>query len=198
MESEKQLLYRKEKEDSVYRLPCWILGWFYTSVTLCIWDATFIMCRPHSLPGGSLSFIWKPYKYYITVDQRYADVNDPFVFGISLFNCLEVILNIVTIILHYRSSRHTIPLAFTVSVMTFWKTLFYLYAFSDCGGGAPYRVGNSALQEFFIFVVPNGIWILVPFAVMMALWPRMVPEVSDASQGNGTQVRSSRVSKKQA
>ncbi|KAK7464012.1 hypothetical protein BaRGS_00037976 [Batillaria attramentaria] len=162
-------------KQSAFRLPGWVLGWFYATAAICTYDASFIVLRPHSLPGGKLAPIWKPYTLYFDVDQRYKDVADPFVYGISLFNYLEIILNIITIVLHYRSSRHTIPLAFTVTVMTFWKTLFYFYGFTETGGGAPYRIGNTAMQEFFLVVIPNGFWVVVPFAVMVALWSRMVP-----------------------
>lgn len=164
--------------DSVkypYQLPGWVLAWFYATAAICTWDASFIMLRPHTLPGGSLHTFWKPYSLYIGVDQRYLDINDPFVFGISLFNYAEVVMNIATIILHYRNSHHTIPLAFTVSIMTFWKTLFYFYAFTYLGGGGPYRVGNTLWTEFFLVVIPNGIWVILPFAVMVALWSRFVP-----------------------
>ncbi|XP_076446919.1 uncharacterized protein LOC143284149 [Babylonia areolata] len=152
---------------SPHRLPGWVLGWFYATAAICTWDASFIILRPLSLPGGALHSLWKPYSLYIVVDQRYLDVNDPFVYGISLFNYAEVILNVITIFMHYRNSRHTIPLAFTVSTMTFWKTLFYLYGFSDLGGGGPFRVGNDGLEEFFLVVIPNGMWVLFPFLVMV-------------------------------
>jgi hypothetical protein len=59
--------------------------------------------------------------------------------------------------------------------MTFWKTLFYFYAFSEVGGGAPYRVGNGLWEEFLLVVIPNGIWILLPFLAMAVLWPRIIP-----------------------
>jgi len=160
---------------SLYQLPRWVLWWFYTTAIVCTWDASFIFLRPHTLPGGSLFKFWSPYVHYIAVDQRYKDVNDPFVFGISLFNYLEVILNVITIVMHYRRSRHTIPLAFTVTVMTFWKTLFYFYGFSEMGGGGPYRKGNSTMQEFLLVAIPNGIWVLLPFLVMVVLWERIVP-----------------------
>lgn len=76
---------------------------------------------------------------------------------------------------HYNNSRHTVPLAFTVSVMTFWKTFFYLFGFSEYGGGAEFRVDNSSLEEFFLVLIPNGVWIVLPFFVMVALWSRLIP-----------------------
>ncbi|XP_070197665.1 uncharacterized protein [Littorina saxatilis] len=167
--------------ETIYKLPGWMLAWFYATAVVCTWDASFIILRPWTLPGGSLFPYWSPYSLYIAVDQRYKDVNDPFVYGISLFNYLEVALNVITIILHYRNSRHTIPLAFTVTVMTFWKTLFYFYGFSELGGGAAFRMGNTAWEEFLLVVVPNGIWIIVPFVVMAVLWSRMIPEQLPAS-----------------
>ncbi|KAL8569286.1 hypothetical protein ACOMHN_029907 [Nucella lapillus] len=133
------------------------------------------MLRPHTLPGGSLHTFWKPYSLYIGVDQRYSDINDPFVYGISLFNYVEVILNIITIILHHRNNRHTTPLAFTVTIMTLWKTFFYFYGFSQLGGGGPYRVGNTLWTEFLLVVIPNGVWIVLPLAVIVALWSRFCP-----------------------
>lgn len=45
------------------RLPGWILGWMYTNALICTWDASFIMFRPHSLPGGAYSWIWYFCKY---------------------------------------------------------------------------------------------------------------------------------------
>lgn len=158
-----------------YRLPRWVLGWFYTTAVVCTWDASFIFLRPHTLPGGKLFPFWRPYSMYITIDQRYKDQSDPFVFGISLFNYFEVVLNIIAIVMHYKNSPHTAPLAFTVSVMTFWKTLFYFYAFSELGGGGPFRVGNTFWEELLLVVIPNGIWILLPFMVMAALWSQMIP-----------------------
>ena len=59
--------------------------------------------------------------------------------------------------------------------MTFWKTLFYFYGFSEAGGGAAYRVGNNGLDEFIWVVIPNGIWIILPFMAMVKLWPTFVP-----------------------
>ena len=47
-----------------YQLPKWILNWFYVTVVVCIWDASFILCRPHSLPGGAWNKFWYLCKYY--------------------------------------------------------------------------------------------------------------------------------------
>ena len=46
-------------------LPGWIIGWFIFTAIICTWDASFIMLRPLSFPGQSLSSVWYPCKYWI-------------------------------------------------------------------------------------------------------------------------------------
>ena len=49
--------------SAAYRLPRWVLGWFYSTAVICTWDAAFILLRPYTLPGGVLFFFWRPCKY---------------------------------------------------------------------------------------------------------------------------------------
>ncbi|XP_069130303.1 uncharacterized protein [Argopecten irradians] len=166
--------------EGLLQMPGWVLLWFYATAVICTWDASFIVFRPHSLPGGKLAYIWYLYKYYVTVDQRYPDLKDDFVFAQSLLNYAEVVLNIIAIIMHYRKSRHTVPLAFTVTVMTFWKTVLYflMYVVSDT-----YRKNNTVMEHIFLFVIPNGFWVAVPFFIMIKLWKFILPVVGAASNG---------------
>ncbi|KAJ8298438.1 hypothetical protein KUTeg_024969 [Tegillarca granosa] len=231
------------------KLPGWILTWFYVTAVICTWDASFIMCRPHSLPGGSLAYIWYflvhvggvvlvhdgggddddddddydgddydggdddddddgddddddgddesdddtdvvvgvfcCYKYYVVVDQRYNDVTDAFVFAQSLLNYVEVLFNVITIGMHYWNARHTRMLAFTVTVMTFWKTVLYFLMFTEFCGAGHYRVGITLMQEIFIFAIPNGVWILVPFLALIKLWSMLVNPTVQVEEKNG-------------
>lgn len=167
------------------KLPGWILTWFYVTAVICTWDASFIMCRPHSLPGGSLAYIWYFYKYYVVVDQRYNDVTDAFVFAQSLLNYVEVLFNVITIGMHYWNARHTRMLAFTVTVMTFWKTVLYFLMFTEFCGAGHYRVGITLMQEIFIFAIPNGVWILVPFLAIIKLWSMLVNPTVQVEEKNG-------------
>ncbi len=49
------------------------LVWLIISLPLVIWDASYVMLRPHSMPGGYLhSPIWTPYALYGTVDHIYG------------------------------------------------------------------------------------------------------------------------------
>lgn len=162
------------------QLPNWALIWFYATAAICTWDATFIMLRPHTLPGGYISSPWYVYKYYVTLDQRYNDTEDAYVFAQSLMNYLEVVINIVTIIMHYRKSHLTIITAFTVSVMTMWKTVLYFLMMSDFCTNSVYRQGNNAWEEFVLVFIPNFFWIVMPTAVMVAFWKYLTPMVENA------------------
>ncbi|XP_060082922.1 uncharacterized protein LOC132562208 [Ylistrum balloti] len=177
--------------ESALQMPGWVLYWFYSTAVICTWDASFIVFRPHSLPGGSLASIWYLYKHYVTVDQRYNDLKDDFVFAQSLLNYVEVILNIIAIFMHYRKSRHTLPLAFTVTVMTFWKTVLYflMYVVSDT-----YRKNNTMTEHIFLFLIPNGVWVVLPFLVMVKLWGMLLPP----SASDGSRVPNSRKRKTKA
>ncbi|GFN83941.1 emopamil-binding protein [Plakobranchus ocellatus] len=157
------------------QLPRWILIWFLLTAVICTWDASFIVFRPHSLPGRSMAWLWFAYKYYITVDQRYLDTSDAYVYAQSLLNYAEALINIVTIIMHFYQSRHTVATAFMVSVMTMWKTVLYFLMFTDLCTGSQYRQGNTLLEEIFLMVIPNFVWIVVPSAVMVVLWGYLVP-----------------------
>ena len=76
---------------------------------------------------------------------------------------------------HYQQRRVTRPLAFTVSVMTFWKTVLYIAMFYELAGGRDFRKGNTLLEEVFLVLIPNGIWLLLPGLCMLQLWPDILP-----------------------
>ncbi|KAL3447901.1 hypothetical protein BJX65DRAFT_307578 [Aspergillus insuetus] len=47
--------------------------WFFISCPLVLWDAGYVLLRPHSMPGGKWhSPIWTPYALYGTVDYIYG------------------------------------------------------------------------------------------------------------------------------
>jgi hypothetical protein len=47
--------------------------WLFISCPLVLWDAGYVLLRPHSMPGGKWhSPIWTPYALYGTVDYIYG------------------------------------------------------------------------------------------------------------------------------
>ena len=43
-------------------VPTWVSAWLIISGLVCIWDASFVLLRPRSLPGGDLAHVFSPCK----------------------------------------------------------------------------------------------------------------------------------------
>jgi hypothetical protein len=66
---------------------------------ICIWDASFVLLRPRTMPGGDLHKFWAPYALYIQVDHLYGDLKDTFVFWVAILNLIEVYIFLATVLL---------------------------------------------------------------------------------------------------
>jgi len=128
-----------------------------------------VLLRPHTLPGGKWNYVFQPYNLYIEVDPIYKDPNDAFGIGQTWMNLVEICLNIITILMHTRGKAGlAVLLAFMVSTMTLAKTVLYFLICSPLCGG-PHFVNYIDLKKLiFAFIIPNGIWIVVPFLCVMA------------------------------
>lgn len=60
--------------------------------------------------------------------------------------------------------------------MTFWKTVLYILMFYELAGGKDFRAGNTLMEEIFIVLIPNGVWIVVPLVCMLDLWKEFLGE----------------------
>jgi hypothetical protein len=49
-----------------------VILWLLISIPLVLWDASYVLLRPYSMPGGSLHYLWTPYALYGTVDYIYG------------------------------------------------------------------------------------------------------------------------------
>ena len=74
-----------------------IVAWLALSIPLVIWDAIYILLRPHTLPGGRFHKpIWVPYVLYGAVDKLYGaaawkgGIADGFVVASAVLNVVEV------------------------------------------------------------------------------------------------------------
>ncbi|KAL2826886.1 hypothetical protein BDW59DRAFT_62226 [Aspergillus cavernicola] len=68
--------------------------WLLVSCPLVLWDAGYVLLRPHSMPGGKWhSPIWSPYALYSKVDYVYGwpalNANDGFPATQSILNLVE-------------------------------------------------------------------------------------------------------------
>ncbi|KAI5370333.1 hypothetical protein Slin15195_G012100 [Septoria linicola] len=70
------------------------LIWLAISLPLVLWDAGYVLLRPHSMPGGKWhSPIWKPYALYADIDYVYGfpalQDNNPWTATQTWFNVFE-------------------------------------------------------------------------------------------------------------
>eukprot|EP01084_Bolivina_argentea_P119268 211492_1 len=156
-----------------HRLPMWIVAWLiFTSIVVTM-DATFVLNRP-------ASFKWKifqPYNdIYIHIDKGYGDIYDGFVIAQSWCNLVEMLFNLIAI--YYHLTSNTIASnawCFISTLCTFWKTVIYLLV-NICGGEHGFiHTGHNSIKDLFIFyIIPNGIWIIIPFCVLYSQFTSLI------------------------
>ena len=141
-------------------LPAWTALWFAIAIPVVSWDAAFVFLRPASMPGQSLAWLFPGYDTYTRVDGRYADLADDFIVAQSILNILESAIGLLFLVLFFRRARAAVLVGFTVSVMTLGKTLLYFTC--EAAQGFASLAQASAGETLLYFVIPNGLWILVP------------------------------------
>ncbi|EIN05605.1 hypothetical protein PUNSTDRAFT_74769 [Punctularia strigosozonata HHB-11173 SS5] len=155
------------------RTHWWISFWFIATVPVIFWDAGYCFMRPRSMKGGDLHWIWKPYEIYQEIDYVYGtralENNDGFTNAQSLLNVIETLLNILYV---YRAHVSLDPAAsligFAAATMTLSKTVLYWAQEYYCGGCS---VGHNNLVDLAVYwILPNGLWLLVPSLIIRALW----------------------------
>ncbi|KAK4118419.1 hypothetical protein N657DRAFT_651327 [Parathielavia appendiculata] len=163
-----------------------ILLWMAVSLPLVAWDTAYMLLRPHTMPGGSLHWpLWVPYALYGEVDHMYGfkqwHLRNPFAAAQSLMNLVETVLYLGYLGMWYwygqpgargerravggRVGAWTLLLGFSAAVMTVSKTVLY-WVLEYCSGFD--NIGqNDPWTLFWLWIVPNGAWIVVPLVFMI-------------------------------
>lgn len=171
-------------------LPFWVAVWLLISSILVTIDALFVILRPRTLPGGKWNYLFPHYNIYIHVDKRYADLNDTFNYGQSFMNLAEMCLNIIALIMYNKGKVGlSVLVAFMVSTMTFSKTVFYFLVSSELCGGQHFVNHNDWKSAVFLYIIPNGIWIVVPFLSMVATG-KIIVDCTGNGQTSGKKTKS--------
>lgn len=91
---------------------------------------------------------------------------------------LEIFLNFVAVFLNRKNSKHTLILTFSTTLMVFWKTVFYATLYIRVPeGNIDYINPNATFwQLFWIFIIPTCVWIFIPLAILIWLWPKLTKE----------------------
>lgn len=146
--------------------------WIIISAFIVIWDASFVLLKPHTLPGGKLHRFWQPYDIYTTIDTLYNDETDRFLKIQSVLNYIEASLSILFfLILLRKTDKLQIIGGFgvlIVSCFTFWKTVLYL-SYDE----AFVNYNNEPSVLIFLFLVPNMFWIVMPLFSIISISRRV-------------------------
>ncbi|KAI9360563.1 hypothetical protein BD770DRAFT_441885 [Pilaira anomala] len=156
------------------QVPLWIQAWFFVSSIIVTWDFMYCFLRPYSMEGGALNFIWKPYNLYATIDHFYGPqalvTKDGFTGAQATMNVVETILNFIYLYLLGKDNvavgqAHLV--GFSAALMTCSKTI--LYWLIEPYSGFQHIGHNSVSQLVFLWIIPNGFWIIVPGMIVYAL-----------------------------
>ncbi|KAK9378651.1 uncharacterized protein V2V93DRAFT_375464 [Kockiozyma suomiensis] len=150
--------------------------WFALSNIIVSWDASYILARPHSFPGGKLHFIWKPYALYGTIDYVYGwpayNEKDGFPAAQSFLTLVEAIFMSVYIYTSYftKSPSTRLTGAFIgliAATSCFSKTVLYMLC--EYFSGYKY-VGHNPLPTLvMLYLIPSAPWIFMNFYSMLAI-----------------------------
>eukprot|EP00058_Branchiostoma_floridae_P023666 XP_002609156.1 hypothetical protein BRAFLDRAFT_106287 [Branchiostoma floridae] len=71
-----------------------------------------------------------------------------------------------------KSSSRTVLATLVVQTMTFWKTVLYLLMYVPPMSDVAMLGTSNWLELLFLFIIPNGLWVLIPGATMWEMWGR--------------------------
>ncbi|OCT53831.1 hypothetical protein CLCR_10635 [Cladophialophora carrionii] len=194
-----------------HKVPPLLVIWLYVSLPLVIWDTGYIALRPHSMPGGKFhSPIWKLYALYGTVDYVYGwpawNGHVGFTAAQASLNAVETAMYIYYFIAIYRNASgnllatrsiqsfflgedensvrgpgvaKAVLYLFSAAVMTFSKTV--LYWLNEYFSGFANIGHNSAYNLVFLWIIPNGLWLVFPAYIMYLLGAEILEAMDGSS-----------------
>ncbi|KAF2400178.1 hypothetical protein EJ06DRAFT_510154 [Trichodelitschia bisporula] len=178
-----------------------IVAWLAISLPLVVWDFMYIFLRPYSMPGGAWHApIWSPYAYYVDVDYVYGfpalEAGSGFPAAQSALNAVETALYAVYLAYVYRGHKVAdagvvgrklvgrdaalaVTVGFAAAVGTVSKTVLYWLieyfgAYSNIGHNEPWTL-------FWLWIVPNGLWLLFPAYMIYILGGEIVDGLETAA-----------------
>ncbi|KIY53360.1 hypothetical protein FISHEDRAFT_68966 [Fistulina hepatica ATCC 64428] len=137
-----------------------------------------------SFQGGDLHWIWEPYGLYQEIDYIYGlpafEERDGFPAAQSALNIVETLLNLLYVYLAHVAEWPAAPVVgFASAIMTLWKTVLYIAQEYFCQWCS---VGHNDLRTFLVaWILPNGIWIVIPLLIIMQLWRDIVDGIQCAA-----------------
>jgi len=188
--------------------------WLLISVPLVIWDAGYVLLRPHSMPGGSLHWpLWVPYDLYGKVDYIYGwkayNEHNGFTAAQTLLNVVETSMYLYYLYILYAYGKQAtghgrgapnpaiagflgqqrslggqkgviaLLVGYTAAVMTVSKTV--LYWMNEYYSGFENIGHNSLTNLIFLWIIPNGAWLVLPAYIIYVTGSEIVQGLTIAS-----------------
>ncbi|EKM77576.1 hypothetical protein AGABI1DRAFT_101621 [Agaricus bisporus var. burnettii JB137-S8] len=160
----------------------WISAWFILSAPVVLWDAGYCFMRPRSMKGGDLHWIWRPYELYqVVYGLPGLEQNNGFTNAQSFMNVVETILNLVYIYLAHGVQSPSAPVVgLSAVVMTLAKTVLYWLNDYYCGFC---NIGhNDVFTLITLWIIPNGIWLVIPSIITWVLGNDIAEQLNIASK----------------
>eukprot|EP00053_Salpingoeca_punica_P005324 m.53710 g.53710 ORF g.53710 m.53710 type:complete len:182 (-) comp13189_c0_seq2:167-712(-) len=156
-------------------LPTWVVVWLQVSTLVVTWDLTYVLLRPHSMAGGIYSHFYQPYEKYITIDKMYGHMDEDgtryFIEAQSLLNIVEGFFAQVAVILFVLKISQAEIVAYSVSIASAAKTILYMAI--DHVSGNRFTRHNEFFDLFFLYILPNCLWIVFPLLIVFTLGRQM-------------------------
>ncbi|KAG5917685.1 hypothetical protein E4U42_007153 [Claviceps africana] len=161
------------------------LAWLALSLPLVLWDTGYVLGRPHTMPGGHLHWLWRPYARYAQVDYVYGwkalRENNGFTAAQSLLNVAETFLYVAYLALWRRRGPLALLLGFSAAVMTLSKTVLY-WSHEYYSGFA--NIGHNDFSTLlFLWIVPNGAWLVGSAYMVMSMGREILDGLEVAARG---------------
>ena len=86
------------------------------------------------------------------------------------------LLGQIAVVQHFRGSPLCQLTAFSAALMTFWKTV--LYGTIEVASGGRNTAQASLFDFVFLYVIPNGLWIIFPGYIICVLGRRFAAQLT--------------------
>jgi len=170
------------------------LLWLAISVPLVIWDTIYILGRPHTMEGGWLHWpFWVPYQLYGEVDHVYGwkafNAHSGFSAAQGFLNAVETAMYLAFVRVVYsqgwtvtgRQGATALAIGFSAAIMTLSKTV--LYWANEYYGGFDNIGHNPPFDLFFLWIIPNGAWLVGSTGMICDMGSSIVDGLTIASGG---------------
>ncbi|KAH8165725.1 hypothetical protein CIB48_g2541 [Xylaria polymorpha] len=171
------------------------LFWLAVSLPLVVWDCGYVLMRPRTMAGGDLHWpLWAPYALYGEVDYVYGwkafNANSGFTGAQGFLNVVETVMYAYYAFVYYqnavsvggkkvvvgRQAAIAVLVAFSAAIMTLSKTV--LYWLCEYYSGFDNIGHNSPRDLLFLWIIPNGAWLIAPTFMIYELGSELVTNLA--------------------